>query len=452
MFTLCGRLAGIVVLGAAFLFPAFAAGPIDPFPDQPGALSAAEIQDTTEAMKSMLGTEPALPLVASGKRRPEHMLPGYALFATSFTDYSAQVRTRRQVICNFFRPMGKWQCTKPHTEFRMTARGIKHVFTYVVDQGPEDSRIAVDVAGFMYSPCFVVQFKALGGANGAPTFNAFPITTVVSDSGGYTVRTGPDDGGDVYRLTKTNRSADGCGFNIVSVRMGKTGLALPESYAKELAAQWAKVVVPQPAEVGATETGTKLPESYELTERAAKERAERDAKERAEHDAKELAQQQASVRTFPEVMASTEAMRRRNRAEMMMGGAMLSGLAALVAPWLVLLVNRWGAAAAAGVLAVAGTTLFLTTEQDMVGGNIRIDLIIIPALMLVAWIETVGLGVWAFRRGQVQAVHAPRVSSRIPLVILGIAGSVLLALILIFTIPEILILLFSLARMKWWAP
>ena len=79
------RLTGFVVLGLALLLPAYAAPPYA-FPDQPGVLSPAEKEDATRMMKMVLGTEPALPLVASGRRSPEHTLPGYALFAAPLAE------------------------------------------------------------------------------------------------------------------------------------------------------------------------------------------------------------------------------------------------------------------------------------------------------------------------------------------------------------------------------
>ncbi len=239
MFTICRRLASLILLGSAILSSAFA---VDPFPDQPGALSPAEIQAATQAMNSRLGGEPAPPLVASGKRSPEHMMPSYALFASPLAGFSDRIKTRRQVICNYFRPISGWQCSNPHAELRMTAHGIEHVFAYVVDAGSGNTQTAVDVADFMYSPCFGIQYTAIGGSPFAPSAATHSITTIVSDHGGFTVRTGPDAQADVYRIERTGKQTDGCGFRIHHVRAGKTGALLPEKYAKEFAAQSAKAV------------------------------------------------------------------------------------------------------------------------------------------------------------------------------------------------------------------
>lgn len=214
----------IFVLLAATL--ARAAAP-DPFPNQPGALSQEETRAVMEAMMSQLGGEKPLPLIASGKRAPDHFLPAYALFAAPVADYSDRVKTRRQVICNFMKTTSGWQCTKPQTEFRMTAQGIAHVFTHVVDSGPENPKDAVEVADYLYSGCFAARFKAIGGAN-APVFNLFPITAVVSDRSGFTVRTGPDEAPDVYRVERAE--LPGCQFTIQYARLGKAGRWLPAGY------------------------------------------------------------------------------------------------------------------------------------------------------------------------------------------------------------------------------
>ena len=343
----------IFVLLAATL--ARAAAP-DPFPNQPGALSQEEIRAVMEAMMSQLGGEKPLPLVASGKRAPDHLLPAYALFAAPVADYSDRVKTRRQVICNFMKTMSSWQCTKPQTEFRMTAQGIAHVFTHVVDTGPENPRDAVEVADYMYSACFATQFKALGGKKPPPPFNPFPITTVVSHGDGIIVRTGPDDSGDVYQLGKTDRAADGCGFRIVNARMNKTGLALPEGFAKDLAKQ---------EEQGRKEM---------LAQQQARERQAQQARDAAAGtvDAQEWI---ATITMF---------------------AAMAFGGLSLFLPWLFVKRGRWTAAHVAGILAVACTVsavisaIFMPTKY-----NIRIDLLINGALVVMAWMVYGGLAMWA---------------------------------------------------------
>jgi len=288
-------------------------------------------------------------------------MPGYALFAGPLADFSDRIKFRRQVICNFFRPLGKWQCTKPQTEFRMTAQGIVHAFPYIVDKGPEDKQTAVDIADHMYSSCFATRFKALGGTEPAPVFNLFPITTVVSHGGTFTVRTGPDEGGEVYQLEKTDRKADGCGFRIVGVRMTQTGLVLPEIYAKEMAKQ----------EVQGRETV------------AAEQRA-----------TEELMRMQSA----PAVEAETSA--GEIVAGATMWAAMILGLLAIIAPWRALAKGRWVAARRAGILAAACTVMAVISAIFMPDQyNIRIDLLINGALMLLAWLTFIVLVVMAAAGG-----------------------------------------------------
>ena len=255
----------------------------DAFPDQPGALSAAEIQAASDAMKPLLGTEPALPLVASGKRNPGHVMPYYALFASPLVNFSDRVKTRRQILCNVFAfggTSGKWQCSKPHDELRVSANGIEHVFTYQATQGSGDRQSAVDLADFMYSRCFVAQYAAIGGRPFTPSPDSDFVSAVLDDGKGFDVRTGPLLNGDSYGLEKTDKRADNCRFRIQHARMSKTGVVLPESYARELEEQNKKAVE---AFAKAQEAAAK--------EAAAKKAAANDAKQAAERAIKEAAKQ-----------------------------------------------------------------------------------------------------------------------------------------------------------------
>ena len=98
-----------------------------------------------------------------------------------------------------------------------------------------------------------------------------------------------------------------------------------------------------------------------------------------------------------------------------MWGAFICGLAALVAPWFALRISRWVATATAGGLASVGTTLALISNLYMPGKyNIRMDLVVNGFLMLVAWVEFVGLGLWAATAGEaapyVKSVTRPSVT------------------------------------------
>lgn len=221
------KLAGSVVFLTAML--SHAAVP-DPFPNQPGALSAGEIEAAIQA-KNLAGRGPALPLVASGKRSPAGSMPAYVLFAAPFEKYSDRVRTRKQIVCNFLAEA--WRCSEPVDEFRMPANGIQHVFSYQVVRGRGNRQDAVDVAEFMYSGCFNTQFAAIGGKPFTPSPDSDYVSTVMDDGAGFNVATGPLGDGDSYRLEKTDKAVDNCGFRLRHARSAKSGALLPESYAKE---------------------------------------------------------------------------------------------------------------------------------------------------------------------------------------------------------------------------
>ena len=211
MATRLARLAGFVALAAALPSAAIEGS----FPDQPGVLSADEIQSATRAMQQAAGSEP-LPLAASGRREPTHMLAGYALFAGPFRELSSGVTARRQIVCNYMRPTERWQCGNPQEEFRMKANGLEHAFSYQVIQGPGDPQAVVDAVGFMYSPCFQASLAAAGGKPVTPSAESDYISNVVSTGGQLRVLTGPRGDGASYQLEKTERKADGCGFRIAA--------------------------------------------------------------------------------------------------------------------------------------------------------------------------------------------------------------------------------------------
>lgn len=363
------------------------AAAFEPFPNQPGALSEAQIQAATDAMRPMLRGEPELPLAASGRRSEGHVMPSYVLFASAASDFSERVKVRRQIICNYFRPASRWECSTPHDHFRMTANGIEHAFSHQIVKGPGDRQGAVGAVDYVYSQCFRAQFAALGGKPLSPVPDADFVSAVVDDGEGFDVLTGPLAGKDAYRLEKTDKAKDNCGFRIVHARSG--GVALPESYAKEMARQ-----------------------------------------------GEESRRQAAEAKKAAEEAKAAELARwaqRRERAEMWMKVGFISGLAALVLPWVGLLFGRKIGLAVAGVLALTVSTAFFGTVQDPIGGNIRIDLIIMPALALTAWAIFIGLAI-ATDRG------LPRASFPIAWAVLGPLASAMLALLLIFGLPLFLVI------------
>ena len=209
----------------------------DPFPNQPGALTEAEIAAATVRMKMTPGSED-LPLVASGKREAGHMMPMYAVFASPLVDFSERVKTRRQIWCNYWTNRSDWQCTPAHDEFRATTRGIEHVYSYQVAQGQGDRQAAAEIADYMYSQCFNSHFAAIGGKPFTPSpdndYVSVVVDVMLDGSNGYNVMTGYQGPGggpvNMFRLERTDRKKDGCGFRMPHARIGAT--LIPESYAK----------------------------------------------------------------------------------------------------------------------------------------------------------------------------------------------------------------------------
>ena len=210
----------MIVIGSALAVPVVVA---DPFPNQPGALSEQEIQAAQDAMTPMLGSEPKLPLSASGRRIPGHTMPSYVVFATPPARKSGRVLVERRVICNFFGSANTWRCSMPHDALLVDANGVKHKFSLQAIEGPAmDDAEVLEIADYVYSECFAAQFKALDEAKDVTSFNTLPIHTIMKRPGpAYSVFTGmwPDE--DIYSLIGSVKPADGCRYKIVSVTFGK---------------------------------------------------------------------------------------------------------------------------------------------------------------------------------------------------------------------------------------
>ncbi len=77
--------------------------------------------------------------------------------------------------------------------------------------------------------------------------------------------------------------------------------------------------------------------------------------------------------------------------------AAICGVLALVAAWVALLFSRWAAAGVAGLLTLLGTVMAsISSSHTHVSNNVNIrpDLLIYP-LLLVAWLECIGLVIFA---------------------------------------------------------
>lgn len=353
----------IAVLAAALFGAALScAAAQDPFPNQPGALSANEIQAAAAAMKSALRGAAELPLFASGRRSGGHMMPSYALFASPLPDFSERVKVRRQVICNYWSNGSVWRCSEPHDQFRMTANGMEHAFSHQIAGGSGDRRAVVDAVDFIYSRCWNDQFTAIGGKPFTPSPDSDFVSTVLDDGRGYTVITGPLSDGNSYRLEKTDRSGDDCGFRIHHVRLLKAGVILPESYAKEAAAQ-----------------------------------AEKDD---AAWREQMLARERELARATP-LAASPEGTRVEEWIAMIFFfiAMIFSGLA--VDTWPLRRSDPWGAARRAGMFATLCTVaaIFSAALVPMTV-NIRIDLLADAVVVLGAWVAFVSLAIYAAAGGR----------------------------------------------------
>jgi len=74
-----------------------------------------------------------------------------------------------------------------------------------------------------------------------------------------------------------------------------------------------------------------------------------------------------------------------------MYGAIISSLTSFVASWLALLISRRVATITSGVLAAVGTIMFVTSEYYMPSFKIRLDLLLIPPLLLMTWLHCAAL-------------------------------------------------------------
>lgn len=291
------------------------------------------------------------------------MMPSYALFASPLPDFSERVKVRRQVVCNYWSNGSVWRCSEPHDQFRMTANGMEHAFSHQIAGGSGDRRAVVDAVDFIYSRCWNDQFTAIGGKPFTPSPDSDFVSTVLDDGRGYTVITGPLSDGNSYRLEKTDRSGDDCGFRIHHVRLVKAGVILPESYAKEAAAQ-----------------------------------AEKDA---AAWREKELALQRERERAMQHEAPDEGTQVQEWIAMIFFFTAMIFGGLAVVKPWPLRRSDPWGAARKAGMFATLCTVaaIFSAALVPMTI-NIRIDLLADAVVVLGAWVAFATLAISAAAGGR----------------------------------------------------
>jgi hypothetical protein len=331
----------LVVLLAALSPPAaFAARP-NPHPDQPGALTAEEIRAATGAMMPFAGGEAGFRLVASGLRAGAGSAK-FALFAMPFARHSDRAETQQRILCG--NVGGPWICDGPVVTARVTRDSIAQEFEWHFAK--IDVQTAVAIVDFLYSPCFATRYAAIGGKPFTPSPQTDYIESAVVDGKGFGIYTGPAGGWVFYQLQRTDKPADNCSFDIHHVKTAKSGVVLPASYASEVKAR---------------------DQQEREMQQAARDRRPRSNEERV--------------------------------VEVAMPGSIVVALLALTLPWLSLLISQRAAAGVAGILTIAATVLFAIAEHYYrPGADIRLDLVIIPPLLLLAWLVFIGLSIWQLRK------------------------------------------------------
>ena len=365
---LLAQLVAIIFLGSGFPLPAFAA---DPFPDQPVALSPAEIQAATVAMRMITLQAAQYQLVASGKRDPANPLPAYAVFAMPPASVSDRITTRRYIVCNFTRVPEKWQCARSQLEARVQARYAEHVVSLVTLEGmTDDGRTAGEVVDFIDSPCFGAQYRALAGPKAVAPPLPRSINSVILSPGSINVMTGRAGAEDTYVLERNvGKKQQECAFDVTGIHLGK-GSAL-------IAQKGANVAAP-PAQKPA----------YELTEKAAKERAEQMTEEQAKADAEWKEARRKAVE-WDAKNPTPHALERKRREQVGLSIfwlGLLCSLGTFFAPLLAKRKSRSVVAATAIGLASAGTVMpFL----HMMFGDAGHEIFISGLAIMLSWVAAV---------------------------------------------------------------
>lgn len=113
-----------------------------------------------------------------------------------------------------------------------------------------------------------------------------------------------------------------------------------------------------------------------------------------------LLRYQSPSENFPPVRTVVITKEAGATAAWMWGLSFICLLGAIILPSIAQLINARIAATTAGVLATVGTLLAIMTDQEQIGANIRIDLILFLFLLPIAWLRFFGLISKAFRRMQ----------------------------------------------------
>ena len=270
--------------------------------------------------------------------------------------------------------MSAWQCTIPHDDFRLTARGIEHAFSYQLSRGIPDKQSAVEAVEFLFSDCFNRQFGALGGQPFKPSPDADAVVTVVDEGKALRLLTGPLGNGNTYQLVRTDRKADGCGFNLNYARIAATNSYVPRGYEKIIAEQ-----------------NERARKEHEAMEREAK--MEQETRLRAE--AKESFGRE-------QLRAEPWGFSRAGLANAALSVSVIAAMLTLVVPW-VLLATASRRAAAGATLGFAATgTVFGVASAVYEPHHVLI--FIIPVAL--SWVMVVAFGGWALATGSKAAPAA----------------------------------------------
>ena len=125
------------------------------------SLSPAELQGAREAMKSILGNEPApTELIWSNKvAYPDGRQAGNATFAAPFTAVSDLLKVRKAISCDLSQL--EWRCRR-ESHYQIEVEGKERSFA--AREGV-DERAVANVVNHLFSMCFTAQVRELKGAH-----------------------------------------------------------------------------------------------------------------------------------------------------------------------------------------------------------------------------------------------------------------------------------------------
>lgn len=178
------------IFAAAAAVAAVATRAADPYPDQPGALSAAELRAATAAMSAQPGADAKLPLTASGRRDSG----AYAVFARAPQQVAQILSTQQRVLCASSSG-APWTCA-PQLFYRFTQGRLVQSFAYSARGLAEDPQMPFKIVAWA-GRCLGPQYAEKTGKPPPPGMPA--IAEVVQDAKRVIVTTGA---GDAYELTE----------------------------------------------------------------------------------------------------------------------------------------------------------------------------------------------------------------------------------------------------------